>query len=251
MTMNEMAINDDTLTLYYYRDGLTAAERARVQAALERDVALRERYEQLCADLGGLAAPAPVSATPDAVARWHDSIERAARFEHQRTTPRERAFHLPSFTWGAVVAAALVVGIGIGSYLSGNHVPEPSINDGVAGNDVPAPTSPSATFARGLAVHLQESRQELAGLPIEASSERAMLLTHMIQQNRMFERAAVENGSQDLARVLRAFEPILVQLAAEDISPEDAEALQAQLAFELNVVLTKYGRKASEDAGPI
>ena len=78
-----------------------------------------------------------------------------------------------------------------------------------------------------------------------------MLLTHMIQQNRMFERAAVENGSQDLARVLRAFEPILVRLAAEDISPQDAEALQAQLAFELNVVLTKYRRNASEDAGPI
>ena len=249
--MNEIVIDDDTLTLYYYRDGLTAAERARVQAALERDVALRERYAQLCTDLGGFAAPEPVSAAPDTIARWHDSIERAARIEHQRTTPRERAFHLPSFAWGAVVAAALVVGIGIGSYLSGNQVPEPSINDGVAGHDLPAPTYPSATFARGLAVHLQESRQELAGLPIEANSERAMLLTHMIQQNRMFERAAVENGSQDLARVLRAFEPILVKLAAEDISPEDAEALQAQLAFELNVVLTKYGRNASEDAGPI
>jgi DNA-binding FadR family transcriptional regulator len=100
-------------------------------------------------------------------------------------------------------------------------------------------------------VHLQESRQELAGLPVEASSERAMLITHMIQQNRMFGHAAVENGSQDLARILRAFEPILVQLAADDISPEEAEALQAQLAFELNVVLTKFGRNASDGTGPI
>jgi len=249
--MNEMTISDDILTLYYYRDGLTAAERIRVQAALERDVALRERYQQVCADLDSFGAPEPVSAAPDAVARWHDSIDRAARIEHQRAAPPERAFHLPSFTWGAVVASALVVGIGIGSYLSGNQVPEPSINDGVADNVVPEPASPSATFARGLAVHLRESRQELAGLPIAASSERAMLITHMIQQNRMFERAAVENGSQDLARVLRAFEPILAQLAAEDISPEDAEALQAQLAFELNVVLTKYGRNASEETGPI
>ena len=244
-------INDDVLTLYYYRDGLSEAERARVHAALEQDLALRARYKQLCADLENLDVAEPAPATPDAVARWHETLDRAARIEQQRATPPGRAFHLPSFTWGAAVAAALVAGIGIGSYLSESRVPEPSIINGLAESIIPGTRSPSGTFARGLVVHLQESRQELAGLPVEASSERAMLITHMIQQNRMFGRAAVENGSQDLARILRAFEPILVQLAADDISPEEAEALQAQLAFELNVVLTKFGRNASDGTGPI
>jgi hypothetical protein len=244
-------INDDILTLYYYRDGLTDAERARVQAALEADLALRARYRQLCDDLDSFDAAEPVSPAPEAVSRWHDSIDRAARIERQRTISAERAFRLPSFTWGAVVAAALVVGIGIGSYLSGNRLPAPSVDHGVADTVVPGPRSPSVTFARGLVVHLRESRQELSGLPLEAGAERDMLITDMIQQNRMFERAAVQNGSQDLARVLRAFEPILMRLAADDISPEDAAALQAQLTFELNVVLTKFGRNASEKIGPI
>lgn len=244
-------INDDILTLYYYRDGLTEAERARVQAAIEEDTALRARYEQLCEDVESFAAAEPVAAAPAAVARWHDSIERVARIEQQRASSRNRVFHLPSFAWGAVVAAALVVGIGIGSYFSGNNVPEPSIDNGVADTAMPEPRSPSVTFARGLLVHLRESRQELADLPMGADSERAMLIMQMIQQNRMFERAAVQNESQDLARVLRAFEPILMRLASDDISPADAEALQAQLAFELNVMLTKLRRNVSEVTGPI
>jgi hypothetical protein len=42
-----------------------------------------------------------------------------------------------------------------------------------------------------------------------------------------------------------------MRLAANDMTPEDAEALQAQLAFELNVMLTKLGKNASESTGPI
>jgi hypothetical protein len=50
-----------------------------------------------------------------------------------------------------------------------------------------------------------------------------------------------------VARVLRAFEPILLQLAATDIAPEDAEALRAKLAFELNVMLTKLASQSSNE----
>ena len=64
----------------------------------------------------------------------------------------------------------------------------------------------------------------------------------------MFEMAAEQHNSPKLARVLRAFEPILLQLAANDIAPEDAEALRAQLAFELNVMLTKLATESSDDS---
>jgi hypothetical protein len=47
--------------------------------------------------------------------------------------------------------------------------------------------------------------------------------------------------------VLRAFEPILLRLAATDIAPEDAEALRAQLAFELKIMLTKLERGSSKE----
>jgi hypothetical protein len=246
-----MIMNDDILTLYYYKDGLTASELLQVQSALEKDAALRARYEQLCKDLATFDAPEPVVVAADVTARWHDSIDRAARLERQRKQPAGRVLHIPSFAWGTVVATALVVGIGLGFYLSGHREPEPAIDPGMVVDVTPETRSPSVAFARGLQVHLRESRQELAALPMDAGEERAMLIMHMIQQNRLFELAAEQNDAGDLARVLRAFEPILMRLAANDMTPEDAEALQAQLAFELNVMLTKLGKTASESTGPI
>ena len=62
----------------------------------------------------------------------------------------------------------------------------------------------------------------------------------------MFENAAANNDADDLARVLRAFEPILLRLAADDLAPEDARALQDQLAFEMNVMLTKLAVDPSD-----
>lgn len=244
-------MNDDLLILYYYKDGLTETDLHDVRAALERDPSLRARYERLCDDLAQFDAQYTVAVAADVTARWHDSIDRAARIERQREQPAWRLRHIPSFTWGTVVAAALAVGIGLGFYLSEQRQPEQVIDPGIVVDVAPEIRSPSIAFARGLQVHLQESRQDLAALPIDASEERAMLIMHTIQQNRLFERAAEKNDASDLARILRAFEPILMRLAMNELPPEDAEALQAQLAFELNVMLTKLERSASESTGPI
>ena len=70
---------------------------------------------------------------------------------------------------------------------------------------------------------------------------------NIIEQNRLLERAAEQNDSESLARVLRAFELVLMQLAADDVTPEDAEALRAKLLFELNVVLTKLAHDTSDE----
>ena len=75
-----------------------------------------------------------------------------------------------------------------------------------------------------------------------------MLILRIIEQNRLFESAANNSNSLKLARVLRAFEPVLLRLAADDLAPADAEALRAQLAFELNVVLTKLAAESSDDS---
>jgi len=243
-------MNDDILILYYYRDGLTEAELRQLRSALEKDASLRTRYEQLCEDLARLDAVDAVTVPARTMARWHDSIDRAARLEQQRKQPAGRVLHIPSFAWGSVVAAALVVGIGLGFYLSEQREAEP-VDPGMIVDVTPETHSSSVAFARGLQVHLRESRQELAALPVDAGEERKMLIMQMIQQNRLFEIAAEQNDAGDLARVLRAFEPILMRLASNDMTPEDAEALQAQLAFELSVMLTKLGKNASESTGPI
>jgi hypothetical protein len=257
-----MTMNDDDLILYYYDDGLSDGERQRIRAALEADASLRAHYERLCADLARFEAPLPVAVRPDMTARWHDAVDRAARLERQagqesrlEATPTagrhstKRGFHFPSFAWGSTVAATLV--LGFGSYLARDRAVEPIPGGGIAASGVSAGNSALVAFERGLQVHLQESRQELVGLPADADEQRAAMIMRMVQDNRLFEAAAERNGAGDLARVLRAFEPILMRLAANDVAPAEARALEAQLTFELNVMLTKLGRNVSEGTDTI
>jgi hypothetical protein len=73
-------------------------------------------------------------------------------------------------------------------------------------------------------MHLEQSRQPIVALPADADQQRAALITRMVQENRLFEAAAEHNGAGDLARVLRAFEPILMQLASQDIADDSLRA---------------------------
>jgi len=235
-------MNDDTLLLYYYNDGLSSRERRQVEARISADPDIAAQYEALCEQLNVMGDPKPHAVPAHTIQRWHDSIDRAAQQDLVSQRQPSRPFNLFSFAWGAAFAATLAIGIGIGVYLSAPSVSTP-IGVGVAENL----TTPAA-FTRGVSVYLRDTHQELAALPADAAADRTTLVLQIIEQNRLFERAAEQNNSQSLARVLRAFEPILLRLAADDIAPEDAAALRAQLAFELNVMLTKLSRDASKDS---
>ena len=178
------------------------------------------------------------------VEQWHGAIDEAAALERGRKPQARPSWHPGSFFWGAAVTAALAIGIGIGFVLSGDNG-APAQGPLIANLD-PGPSATPAAFTRGLAVHLRDSRQQIASL--DDSTDPTLLILQIIEQNRMFESAAEHNNAPKLARVLRAFEPILLQLAANDIAPEDAEALRAQLAFELNVMLTKLANKPSDES---
>ena len=227
-------MNEDTLILYYYNDGLSERERSEVEAAIHDDAAIAARYDELCRQLNGFAETETPAVPSHTVQRWHDAIDREARLEQGREQqPRQRSFSGFSFAWGAAIAAALVVGIS----LTMTRV-DPVVE---------APAAKTSAFTRGVQVHFRDTHGQLAGLPVDSAADRTNLVLQIIEQNRLFERAAERNDSDDLARVLRAFEPILVRLAAEDITPREAEALRAQLTFELNVMLTKLSRDSSND----
>jgi len=226
-------MNEDTLILYYYNDGLSKRERQQVEAAINSDAAVAATYEELCQQLNGMSGPDSPAVPSHTVERWHDAIDRAARQEHVRAQSPARSFNPWSFVWGAAIAAALAIGIGL--------------NMTRVDPEIMAPSTVPGAFTRGVQVHFRDTFQELSSLPADSAADRSMLALQIIEQNRLFERAAVQNDSQSLARVLRAFEPVLLQLAAEDISPEDAAALQAQLIFELNVMLTKLSRDVSNE----
>jgi hypothetical protein len=240
-------MHDEKLILYYYDDGLSMEERSQIEAALTEDPALAARYKKLRNELSELSDVEIHPAPPDVVHRWHDSIDRAARMERNRYSTSGSSFNFMSFVWGAAVTAALAIGIGIGVYFSAGITVPPVVPDATVGTTSSPATTMTAAFTRGLQVHLRDSQREISRLPNYADADRALLLMDIIEQNRLFERTAEQKNSPKLARVLRAFEPILIRLAAEDLAPEDVEALRAQLAFELNVMLTKLAREASEE----
>jgi hypothetical protein len=238
-------MNDDTLVLYYYNDGLSDRERRQVEAALNSDPAVAARYEALCRQLNDMVDPALHAVPAHTLQRWHDSIDRAAQMERNRQQQPTPSFSLPSFVWGAAITAALAIGIGIGVFFTSAGTNAPIADFRVADLQ---PQDNATAFTRGVKMYLRDTQQELSSMPVDAAADRTILVLQIVEQNRLFERAAKQNDSQSLARVLRAFEPILLRLAADDIAPEDAEALRAQLAFELNVMLTKLSRDASKDS---
>jgi hypothetical protein len=245
-------MNDDTLILYYYDDGLQTEERAKVEAALERDPALRERYRVLCRSLERIDESPEVAAPAHMAARWHRAINRAAAAEGRRRPSGGSGWHLPSFAWGAL-AAALVLAVSVRLWFM-DSAPSavPLLHEqSIAGNPSSGPAAVPVAFSRGLKVHLRDSRQELLRLPFGENAERELLLRDIMRQNRQFERAALDNNAEDVARVLRAFEPILQRLANEGTSAEDAAALKAKLVFELNVMLTKISAGESQDTQSI
>ena len=171
--------------------------------------------------------------------RWHDSIDLAAQREQTELRRSGRTFNFMSFFWGAAVSTALALGIGIGVFLSGGP-------ESIEPNEYVVQDR-AGEFGRVLRVHLRDTQDDITSMPIDTPEDRTTLVLQIIQQNRLFEQAAERNDADSLARVLRAFEPILLKLAATDIAPQDAAALREQLAFELKVMLTKIERDTSKE----
>jgi hypothetical protein len=243
-------MNEDTLLLYFY-DELSVDERNEVEAALAADPALAGEYRLLCSQLSqwqrAPLTPAPESATR----RWHNSIDHLAQKASGTARSRRSGPRFWMFGLAAAMTSALVAGVFIGTSLVDQPMPAASPDTTTAGPVATSPGGIPASFTRGLQLHLQDSRTELARLGGDSDADRILLTLQLIEQNRFFERAAVQNNAPNLARVLRAFEPILLQLASDDIAPQDMEALRKQLAFELKVMLTKLESAPSEEAHTI
>lgn len=242
-------IDDDALILYHYDDGLTAVERARIETALREDPVLALRYLTLTAELAELHVTREVPSPPQALQRWRTSLERAARLEASapaRSGWRSRfgrtdAASAPAHpVWWSHLGAAsaalalLTIGIGIGTRLHVGDEPAP-----IAVQSVPASSSMLTPLQRGVQAHLRDAQAELVALNAGDAERRSALLAEIIERNRLYERAAQAQNAERLARVLRAFEPVLLSLADERTDSQTFEAERAQLAFELGVMQTK------------
>jgi hypothetical protein len=227
-------IRDDDLLLYYYRDGLEPADRARIGAALAADPALARRLHALVARLDAVAA-IPEVPVPEAVAqRWRAALDRAAT--QARAAPlRRKPYAQPR--WLAAAAAVAAVAL----VFAFRPSPE-SASDPVA-QTPPVSASTASAYENGLKVHLASTEQRLATLPSATPEERAQLVGTIIDQNRLYALAAERAGEPQLARVLRAFAPILEDLA-DGGSGASASGL-AQLNFELRVMQARLAADGS------
>ena len=246
--MKHEAYNEQALILYYYDDGLSRSEKHAIAEALQADASLAKRFRELSARLNALQGEAPALAPSHLQHQWHDLIAGEAQLERQAKQPNERPKRW--LGWAAGLTAMLLLGIVIGRVLQ----PVSIATDGATTELAATPEKPlldavgATAFTRAVQFYLDEQQGDLARMDEQSADNQQLLLLQIVAQNRLIERAAMANNSPDLARLMRAFEPLLLKLADQNTSPEEVLVLQRQLAFELQAVLTKLQQAPSNPA---
>lgn len=222
-------IDDDELLLYRLGEH---PDPARIRAALAADPELAARDRALAADLAQLGDWTPPG--PDAAqqARWQAAVVDAAEAgyrtgsDSRAAAARQRARRRRP--WALALAASLLLALSFQLGRQTASLPTPML----ATAPVPAPAEADTRSAWS---HLAATRTALAELP--AASDRAARVAALIAHNRLQVEAAERAGDPELARVLRAFEPVLQQLART--APEADAGVRAQLDFEARALQTK------------
>jgi hypothetical protein len=238
-------ISDDDLLLYYYRDGLDAAERARIGTALAQQPELAQRLHRLVAQLDTVAEMPEVPVPQHIEQRWQSALARAAAHDIDVAAAKTTGAKLRSaFRWQmlALAATVAVIAVLVTIQVSMESRPPQQIGQQPAPTQAAGATEGSA-YERGLRWHLANTEQRLASLESAQPEERAQLIQAIIEQNRLYAVAAERANEPQLARVLRAFTPILQSLASErrDASAGDL----AQLNFELRVMQARLKAEAA------
>jgi hypothetical protein len=238
-------ISDEDLLLYYYRDGLEPDERARIGAALTAQPELARRLHALVARLDAAAALPEVD-VPDATRqRWQQALTQAERapvkLVRAEVPARRRAWSRPQWQIAAGVGAvALALALFRG-------LPEkPPVVAEQPNVTAPGTKDDASAYEHGLKWHLASTERQIASLDQATPEERAKLVEAIIGQNRIYALAAERAGEPQLARVLRAFTPLLESAARGEAAggnPATEEDL-AQLAFELRVMQARLGAAA-------
>ena len=153
-------ISDDDLLLYYYRDGLDAAERARIGTALAEQPELAQRLHRLVAQLDTAAEMPEVPGAGAHAAALASALERAARAGGRETCARRTRLSLDR-RWLAAAAAVAVVALVSVIQVATRPPPAASRRSRAARRRRHADAS---AYERGLKWHLASTEQRLARL---------------------------------------------------------------------------------------
>jgi hypothetical protein len=240
-------ISDDDLLLYYYRDGLDAAERARIGTALAQQPELAQRLHRLVAQLDTVAETPEIPVPPHIEQRWRNALDRAAAAATPAASTGARFRNVLRWQPLALAASVAAIAVLVTIQVSMQSRPDRG-SEGSQPQQIAATTPQASAYERGLKWHLANTEQRLASLDNAQPDERGRLIEAIIEQNRMYALAADRANEPDLARVLRAFTPLLETLATER---RDADASDIdQLNFELRVVRARLQATAEPPAHP-
>ena len=235
-------ISDNDLLLYYYRDGLDAVERERIATALSEQPELAARLHRLVARLDAAAMTPDVPVPEHVHQRWQAALSQAAAGSTVASEKPQRQDH-SKFRWSFVAAAAagvlLVVSLTLNLQTSRDGIVDSSSPTTIAS----ATTDDSSAYERGLRLHLASTEVQLSTLDDASGEERARLIETIIAQNRLYAIAAERADEPQLARVLRAFNPVLERLAVDRNNEASDEV--AQLTFEMNVMQARLAAARS------
>jgi hypothetical protein len=233
-----MIITDDELLLYYYRDGLEPEERARIGAALAAQPELAQRLHRLVARLDAVSASPAVDVPEKYQQRWKSALDAAAGEGSRAKTTKRARFSSPMLFSAAAILAAVAFAV----VFQFRGDPRDAKAPVTAANHPAATREQASAYEAGLKVHLASTEQQIAGLRDATPEERAKLIDTIIGQNQMYALAAERAGEPQLARVLRAFTPVL-----EDVASGRAQSTNgnlAQLGFELRVMQARLSADA-------
>src|SRR4029079_14873793 len=124
----------------------------------------------------------------------------------------------------AAAVVALVVAFQVMRAPSAVNDPPVVANPGPAGDET------GSAYEHGLKFHLASTERQLTNMGSATPEERARIIEVIMGQNRLYALAAERAGEPHLARVRRAFNPILEDLAKGRSESTDADV--SQLSFE-------------------
>jgi hypothetical protein len=231
-------ISDDDLLLYHYRE-LEPADRARISTALSQQPELARRLHALVARLDAVAALPEVPVPVQTQQRWQAALERAS---HENRAPPAQRPAFMQMRWQLAAAAVAVIALGLVLREVLPPYGEPGAT--TASSQPPVEAERASAYENGLKFHLASTERRLAALEGASPEERARLVDAIIGQNRIYALAAERAGEPQLARVLRAFTPVL-----EDVARGRGEVTASSLA-QLNFELRVMQARLSADAQP-
>jgi hypothetical protein len=222
-----MSLRDDDLILFFYGEHDAPAE---VERELASDPDLARRYETLVRELSALRAIEAPQPRPGLEGRmW-------ARVEPELSPPRS------VFGWRWAAAAAAVAVIAFGGFLAGRMI-QTTPDEGKVVETIKgfSPDQRARVLQAALADHLESSQRlllEVANGGGSIDEERAVAAV-LLDDNRLYRRAAQLAGERRVAAVLGELQGLLADIAGAPASSgprsPQARAQSEDMLFKVRV----------------